>query len=83
MSSCSSVTYDVTKELTKILKPLVGKSAHHINCTHHLVEQVKDITLASGECLSSYDVSSLLTLVPVDPGLIVIKDLLDKLYPQR
>ena len=34
VSSCGSVPYGVAKELTKILKPLVGKSPHHINNTH-------------------------------------------------
>ena len=68
----------VAKELTKILKPLVGKSPNHINSTHDFVEQVKHINLASGECLSSYDVSALFTSVPVDPALKVIKDLLEK-----
>ena len=80
MSSCRSVTYGVAKALTKILKPLVGKSLHHINSTHDFVEQVKCITLAPGEYLSSYDVSALFTSVPVDPALRVIKDLLEK-YP--
>ena len=42
------------------------------------MEQVKQFTLAPGECLSSYDVSALFTSVPVDPGLGVIKDLLEK-----
>ena len=78
VSSCGSVTYGVAKELTKILKPLVGMSPHHINSTHDLVEQVKQFTLAPGECLSSYDVSDLFTSVPVDPALGVIKDLLEK-----
>ena len=68
MSSCGSVTYGVAKELTKILKPLVGKSPH----------QVKQFTLAPRECLTSYDVSALFTSVPVDPALGVIKDLLEK-----
>ena len=77
-SSCGSVSYGVAKELTKILKPLVGKSPHHINSTQDFVEQAKHITLAPGECLSSYDVSALLTSVPVDPALKVIKDLLEK-----
>ena len=36
------------------------------------------LTLAPGECLSSYDVSALFTLVPVDPALNIIRDLLDK-----
>ena len=78
VSSCGSVTYGVAKELTKILKPLVGKSPHHINSTHDFVEQVKHINLAHGECLSSYDVSALVTSIPVDPALKVIKDLLEK-----
>ena len=77
-SSCASVTYGVAKELTKILKPLVSKSPHHGNSTHDFVEQVKHITLAPVECLSSYDVSALFSLVPVDPALKVIKDLLEK-----
>ena len=78
VSSCGSVTYDVAKELAKILKPLVGKSPHHVNSTQNFVEQAKHITLASGECLSSYDVSALFTSVPVDPALNIIKDLLAK-----
>ena len=78
MSSCGSVTYGVAKELAKILKPLVGKSPCHINRTQDFGEQVKHITLVPGECLSSYDMSALFTLVPVDPALNIIRDLLDK-----
>ena len=78
MSSCGLVTYAVAKELSKILKPLVGKSPHHINSIQDFVEQIKNETLLHGECLSSYDVSVLLTSVPVDPTLTIIKDLLEK-----
>ena len=78
VSSCGSVTYGVAKELAKILKPLVGKSPHHINNTQDFVEQASQFKLEPGECLSSYDVSALFTSVPIDPALTVIKDLLDK-----
>ena len=78
VSSCGSVTYGVAKELTKILKPLVGKSPHHINSTHDFVEQVNKVTLLPGECLSCYDVTALFTLVPVYPSLGITKDLLEK-----
>ena len=78
VSSCGSVTYGVAKELAKFLKPLVGKSPHHINSTQDFVEQVKHTTLAPGKCLSSYDVSALFTSVPIDPALKIIKDLLVK-----
>ena len=67
VSSCGSVTYGVAREIAKILKPLVGKSPHHINSTQDFVEQVKHITLVPGECLSSYDVSALFTSVHIDP----------------
>ena len=62
----------------KSKNPLVGKSPHHINSTQDFVEQAKHITLAPGECLSSYDVSALFISVPVDPALNIIKDLLEK-----
>ena len=77
VSSCGSVTYGVAKELAKILKPLVGKSPHHITCIQDFVEQARQIKLEPGECLSSYDVSALFTSVPIDPALNIIKDLLD------
>ena len=68
----------MAKELAKILKPLVGKSPHHITSTQDFVEQDRHIKLEPGECLSSYDVSALFTSVPIDPTLNIIKDLLDK-----
>ena len=68
----------MAKELAKILKPLAGKSPHHLNSTHDFVEQIKQLTLSPGECLSSYDVLPLFMSVPVDPALGVIEDLLEK-----
>ena len=68
----------MAKELAKILKPLVGKSPHHINSTQDFVGQAKHFKLEAGECLSSYDVSALFTSVPIDPALNIIKDLLVK-----
>ena len=78
VSSCGSLTYGVAKELAKILKPLVGKSPHHITSTQDFVEQARQIKLEPGECLSSYDVSALFTSIPIDPAFNIIKDLLDK-----
>ena len=50
----------------------------HYTSTQVFVEQAKQIILEPGECLSSYDVSALFTLVPIDPALTIIKDLLEK-----
>ena len=66
------------RNLPKSSQPLVGKFPHHINSTQDFLEQVKHITLAPGECLSSYDVSALFTSVPVVQALNIIKDLLEK-----
>ena len=73
-----SVTYGVAKVLRKVLKPLVGKSAHHIQSTSDFVNRAKGVTLLPGECLTSYDVTALFTSVQIDPVLNSIKDLLQK-----
>ena len=78
VSSRGLVTYGVAKVLSKVLKPLVGKSPHHIQSTSDFVNRAKGLTLQLGECLTSYDVTSLFTSVPIDQGLNIIKDLLEK-----
>ena len=77
MSSRGSATYSVAKVIAMVLKPLVGKSPHHIQSNSDFVNRVKKVTLLPGECLSSYDVISLFTLVSLDPALNIIKDLLE------
>ena len=78
VSSRESFTYGVTKVLSKVLKPLAGKSPHHVQSTSEFVNRAKGLTLQAGECLTSYDITSLFTSVPIDPALNIIKDLLEK-----
>ena len=78
VSSMDSVTYGVAKVISKVFKPLIGKSPHHIQSTGDFVSKAKRLTLQMGECLSSYDVTSLFTSVPIDPALNIIRDLLEK-----
>ena len=63
VSSRGSVTDGMAKTISKVLKPLVGKSPHHIQSTGDFVSKAKGLTLQQGECLTSYDVTSLFTLV--------------------
>ena len=70
--------HGVAKLLTKILKPLVGKSPHHIHSTEDFVEQANKITLQHGEYLSLYDVTALFTLVLAELAFGIIKDLLEQ-----
>ena len=67
------MTYGVTKVLSKVLKPLVGKSPYHVQSTSDFVNRAKRLTLQPGECLTCYDVTSLFTSVPIDPALNIIK----------
>ena len=73
VSSIGAATYNTAKELAKILKPLVGMSAHHVQNTRDFVEQLKDVRLKQGECIISYDVTALFTSVPIHPVLNIIK----------
>ena len=69
VSSRGVVTYGVAKVLTRVLKPLIGKSPHHIQSTRDFVNRFRKVTLLPGECLNLHDVSAFFTSVPLDPAL--------------
>ena len=77
VSSRGSVTYGVAKVLSKVLKPLVGTFLNHIQSTGDFVPRAKGLTLQPGEDLTSYDVTSLFTSVPIYPALNNIQDLFE------
>ena len=76
VSSIGAVSYETSKELARILKPLVGKSPHHVHSTQDFIEQIKDIKLKEDQCMVSYDVKALFTSVPIQPALNTIQNLL-------
>ena len=65
VSSIGSATYRVAKELSRTLKPLVGKSIYHENNSKEFADEIRNIKLEEGECITSFDVTSLFTLIPV------------------
>ena len=85
VSSMGSITYGVAKELAGIICPLVGQSQHHLKNTQHFIQKIQQVTLQPGEVISSYDVKALFTSIPVDPGIIIVKQRLtqDPSLPQR
>ena len=73
ISSKGSVTYETAKELARILKPLVGRSPHHVQNTKDFIYSIADIQLKPDECIMSYDVNALFTSVPIQPAVNIIK----------
>ena len=75
--SRGSVTYNTSKELARILKPLAGRSTFSVQNTMDFVEQLKNIRLQPQECIVSYNVKALFTPVPIKPAIKIIKQLLE------
>ena len=78
VSSIGTVTYQTSKEVARILKPLVGRSPHHVRNTQDFIEQIKGIHLGKDQCMMSYDVKALFTSVPVPKTITIIKQLLEE-----
>ena len=77
VSSIGSVTYEAAKELSRILKPLVGRSTHHVRNNQDFIHSLEEIKVESEECMMSFDVKALFTSIPIQPTLKVIKKLLE------
>ena len=73
ISSRGAVTYESAKELSRIIKSLVGRSPHHVHNTQDFIQSVEGIQLQENECIISYDVNSLFTSIPIVPIITIIK----------
>ena len=78
VSSIGAVSYETSKELARILKPLVGKSIYHVHNTQDFIQQIKDIKLQEDQCMMSFDVKAFFTYVPIQPAFSTIKKLLEE-----
>ena len=73
VSSRGSISYELAKELARILKPLMGSSPHYIKNTGDFIEHIKHVTLQANETITSYDVSALFTSVPIEAAINIIQ----------
>ena len=77
-SHIGSVTYGVAKEVVRILKSLTDDTIHHVNNPKEFVDEMKNTSLEEGECITSYDVSALFTLIPVTSAIHIIQNKLEQ-----
>ena len=78
VSSIGAVTYHTSKELSRIIKPLVGRSPYHIQNSKDFIQQIQGIQLQPNQCMVSFDVKALFTSVPIQPAITIIKKLLEE-----
>ena len=78
VSSIGAVSYETSKELSRILKPLVGHSPYHVHNNQEFLQQLQEWKLGPDDIIMSYDVKALFTSVPIQPSLDIITKLLEK-----
>ena len=78
VSSIGAVIYATFKELSRILKPLVGRSPYHAQHTQDFIQQIESIQLQPDQCMVSFDVKALSTSVSIQPTINIIKKLLEE-----
>ena len=74
VASQGSPTYNLAKYLAEILKPLVGKSEHHVVNSKEFITKIEQTKLDEDEILLRVDVVSLFTNVPVDEACNIAKE---------
>ncbi|XP_038148866.1 uncharacterized protein LOC119788543, partial [Cyprinodon tularosa] len=78
VSSINSVTYNIAKQLTNILAPLVGNTPHHIENSKDFANKAKHLRMAPGETLVSFDVTSLFTCIPITEAVETVRTRLEQ-----
>ena len=70
--------HGVAKVIAGIIKPLTGRKQHNIHNMQHFIKQIKVITLGTGKHITSHDVISIFTSVPVATALKVAQNKLEQ-----
>ena len=73
VSSIGNITHNVSKFLTQVLSPLMGKGPHFIKNSADFVKKIRELEIPPGRSMISYDVTALFTSIPVDQALRVIE----------
>lgn len=76
VSAIGSPTYQLAKELAKILRPLAGRSGSNIKNSSDFCRRIHEMELETDDRMVSFDIVSLYTNVPIDDALEVISSML-------
>ena len=82
VSFYGSPTYQLSKHLTNILKPLTDKSRHKLQSTDNFIDAIKAIQIPDDHKLVSFDVKSLFTSIPLQLALDCTKTAINKSHYQ-
>ena len=69
VSFCGSPTYQLSKYLTNVLKPLTDESRHKLQSTENFMNAIKTIQIPDVHNLVSFDVKSPFTSIPLQLAL--------------
>ena len=75
---CGSPTYQLSKHLTSILKPLTDESRHKLQSTDNFIDAIIMVQIPDDHKLESFDVKSLFTSTPLQLALDCTKTAIDK-----
>ena len=68
-----TATYNHSKYVARILKPLVGRNGYAIQNSIQFINDVKDLVIDSDSVMVSFDVKALYTSIPVDRAVQVVR----------
>ena len=85
VSSCGAPTHRLASYLDPILRPLTGKTDSFVRNSADFANKIKEVKLLTGETITSYDVTSLFTCIPLDGIVAAIRKRLedDETLPSR
>ena len=79
---CGSPTYQLSKHLTNILKPLTDKSQHKLQSMDNFIDAIKTVQIPDDHKLVSFDVKSIFTSIPFQLALDCTKTAINKSHYQ-
>ena len=77
LSTIGSATYNLAKEVSRILSPLIEYSDFYIKNSSHFTTKIRNLQLKEKDLMVSFDVKSLLTQIPIEDALVIIKERLE------